>query len=238
MLYDRKIKYIDYIQNGERVRGAGFVKLEVRDDICNVQIQVTGLPATDSFSRPVNLIGQEQEAALCQLALKQGRGTVQLQLSSFDLLGGKKDSRVRNGEGDDYRKLAYNAIEALRIPLSAGRELYCAIAENASFRKQPDPVTQGHNPSTTSAMGEPEQQSILQKQGSSEQPNMHGKSSVLEKLDVSEKQGLPEQLNIPEVVWEDSYFSGEASPQASEDRPLEQREIQPSWEEQENDDGG
>ena len=31
MLYDRKVKYLDYLEGGVRVRGGGFVKLEKED---------------------------------------------------------------------------------------------------------------------------------------------------------------------------------------------------------------
>ncbi len=113
MVYDRKIKYIDYMQKGERIKGAGFVKLEIRDDLCNLQLQVSGLFATDTFSRPILLVGQEQESQIGQLELTQGRGIAQLRLRSSEVAGGK----------------------GIRILISAGRELYCAIADDTTYRK-------------------------------------------------------------------------------------------------------
>ena len=32
MYYDRKIRYLDYLERGQRVKGGGYVKLEVRDE--------------------------------------------------------------------------------------------------------------------------------------------------------------------------------------------------------------
>lgn len=41
MFYDRKIRYWDYRRDGERLRGAGFLKLEVRDGVCDLTIQLS-----------------------------------------------------------------------------------------------------------------------------------------------------------------------------------------------------
>ena len=49
MFYDRKIKYLDYLVKGERCGNAGFIKLEVRDTVCSIAINVNGLRTTDSL---------------------------------------------------------------------------------------------------------------------------------------------------------------------------------------------
>ena len=74
MLYDRKIKYVDYYENGERVKGAGFVKLEVRDGLLKMDLNIRGLYPTDSFVRDVILKGSETEAVLGQISLQEGVG--------------------------------------------------------------------------------------------------------------------------------------------------------------------
>lgn len=43
MFFDRKIKYLDYVENGARIHGAGFVKLELRNGKCDLQVQVSGM---------------------------------------------------------------------------------------------------------------------------------------------------------------------------------------------------
>ena len=59
MFYDRKIKYLDYLENGVRVRGAGYVKMEVRDGSLRMELTVTGLHPTDSFTRDIFLYAGE-----------------------------------------------------------------------------------------------------------------------------------------------------------------------------------
>ena len=39
MFYERKIRYLDYFRNGERVKSGGFAKTEVRDDSFKLEIR-------------------------------------------------------------------------------------------------------------------------------------------------------------------------------------------------------
>ncbi len=112
MLYERKIKYFSYMENGERVRGAGFAKLEVRDKLCFLTMQINNL-GVSNYSKPVFLLGGERECQLCELQVKQGRGMVQFQLPCDNLCGG----------------IAYNELRVIRIPIAAGKEVYCEIQE-------------------------------------------------------------------------------------------------------------
>ena len=58
MYYDRKIRYLDYLERGQRVKGGGYVKLEVRDERLLIELTVTGLHMTDSYERDVFLLGK------------------------------------------------------------------------------------------------------------------------------------------------------------------------------------
>lgn len=113
MFYDRKVKYIDYRKEGERIHGAGFIKLEVRDKVCRMQIQVTNMHVTDSASKQVYALSDNREEALCTLELQEGRGSVLLQLERDNLCNG----------------LCYEELKVIRIPMGGGRELYCKVAE-------------------------------------------------------------------------------------------------------------
>ena len=55
MFYEKKIKYLNYYENGIRIRGAGYVRLEARDRSLRMELTVTGLHPTDSFVRDVFL---------------------------------------------------------------------------------------------------------------------------------------------------------------------------------------
>ena len=74
MAYHRKILYLDYYENGERVSGGGFVKLEARQGELRLDMTVRGLHTTDSFVRDVLLQAGEKEVTLGQIALQGGFG--------------------------------------------------------------------------------------------------------------------------------------------------------------------
>ena len=69
MLYDRRIKYLDYYEHGERVRGAGFVKLEVRNGCLRMELSVTGLHPTDVFERDILLCGEKEDGVLGKIMI-------------------------------------------------------------------------------------------------------------------------------------------------------------------------
>ncbi len=109
--YDRKIKYLDYVENGLRSKGAGFVKLERRDGVCNISLQISGLYRKDHFVRPLVLLGKDGEHELCRLQLADGG--IKTYLEGLD-------SHNLDGQGLDYEQLA-----GLRIPVSEGKEIRC-----------------------------------------------------------------------------------------------------------------
>ena len=113
MRYDRKIKYFDYIKDGERINSVGFLKINVRDNTCAFLIQISGLHVTDTFCKEIYLIGGEREAQLGFIELQGGKGMLQLELSTNDLCQG----------------ISYENLESVRIPIGAGRELRCQIAD-------------------------------------------------------------------------------------------------------------
>lgn len=115
MFYERKIRYLDYLENKERVRGVGFAKIELRDCLCELDIQVSGMHTTDNFTRKLLLVGEDKEAALCEIVLERGRGSVYISgLDSLNLgnLG-----------------ISYEELCGIRIPIAAGKEIYCVVRE-------------------------------------------------------------------------------------------------------------
>lgn len=111
MFYDRKIKYLDCYERGERVKGCGFAKIEVRDDELRFEITVSGLRATDSFSREVLLCTEKQEKNLAQIALAQGRGELKRIYHNRKNIGGTG--------------IAYWELCGICIRLDGEREISC-----------------------------------------------------------------------------------------------------------------
>ena len=131
MKYDRKIRYFDYMEKGERIRNGGFVKLELRDAICYVSIQVSGVPVIDNTIRDVYVLADGREEKLGEIRLQQGKGYMQLNWDSDKVC-------VRPGyPGIGSEALGYEELEAIRIPIAAGRELYCKVADQHMRKSQP-----------------------------------------------------------------------------------------------------
>lgn len=111
MLYDRKIKYLDYMENGIRVGGGGFAKLELRNGKFLLHLQVSGLHGTDSFLRDVILLTDTGESGLGQMELKEGTGSFRYE-GSLEKGIGQTDAR-------------YEELQGIKIPISNTREIRC-----------------------------------------------------------------------------------------------------------------
>lgn len=138
--YDRKIRYLDYMENGQRSRGAGFVKLERRDGRCNISLQISGLYRKDHFTRPLLLKGDDKESELCKLQMADGGLKTYLE---------GLDSHNLDGRGLDYDRLT-----GLRIPISEGKEILCLWeCRTAAGRKieETDSETMAKRPDAESA---------------------------------------------------------------------------------------
>lgn len=116
MFYDKKIKYLDYYEKGERVKGCGFARIEARDREIRIELTVSGLHPTDSFSREVMLCGVRQEKTLTQLDLSRGSGELR---------------RIFHNPGDiGGTGIPYWEICGLSIRLGGGREVSCRWSES------------------------------------------------------------------------------------------------------------
>ena len=116
--YDRKIRYLDYLENGQRCQGAGFIKLERRDELCNISLQVSGLYRKDRFTRPFLLIGENGEKELCKRQLSDGGIKTCFEGLDSGNLGGQD--------------ISYDRLLGIRIPVADGKEIRCI------WRRLPD----------------------------------------------------------------------------------------------------
>lgn len=118
MYYDKRLRYLDYLENGERIRNVGFVKIEVMDQLCNIQVQVTGLHSSDNSTREVRLQGNREgmlkEASLGMIALQAGRGSLmRRRIPTASLCDG----------------IGYDDLIVVKINLGKSRELVCRWKE-------------------------------------------------------------------------------------------------------------
>lgn len=111
MQYEKTIKYFDYYEHGERIKGAGFVKLEIRENILRLELTIRGLHPTDSFIRDVILVGRETEEILGQITIKEGTGCF------------KHTCRMEHNITPT--NIPYKELQEIRIPVGGSRELCC-----------------------------------------------------------------------------------------------------------------
>ncbi len=108
--YERKIKYLDLMKNGERVGGAGFIKTEVRGMDISLAITVKGLHPTDTYERDVLLQAGDSEFAVGRIALKEGQGQFKY-----------------------HTVMDYSQLQGIRIALGGVREIRCKWHEEKKF---------------------------------------------------------------------------------------------------------
>lgn len=114
MSYDRKIKYLELIEEEVAVQNAGFVKLEARDGEVTLRIKAEKLKSTDDGAAQVFLMGNGKEALLGELHLEQGEGVMGLE--------GMKENGLAGS-------IAYEELQEIRIRLRSDRMLRCVIRE-------------------------------------------------------------------------------------------------------------
>lgn len=104
MYYDRQIKYFDYKKGGVRLKGAGYLKIETRDENCNFSLQISGLQSVENGTGQVYGLWEDREELLGNILLQGGRGSKELYFT-------------RNG-----------VPLAIRIPMKDDSQLYCQVS--------------------------------------------------------------------------------------------------------------
>ncbi|MBR4083430.1 MAG: hypothetical protein IKK33_04010 [Lachnospiraceae bacterium] len=120
MRYDRKIKYLELVEQGVSLQNAGFVKLEIRDTQISLQINADRLPTTDDGNVQILLVSEEREAVLGEMYIEQGKGSV-----VFEAFDGK----------DFVDGIGYDDLQKIKILLKDARYLCCNIKEKVEIKE-------------------------------------------------------------------------------------------------------
>ncbi len=135
MRYQKSIKYLEYLENGTKLRTAGFVKMELRDldggsvrdkvpqilqdevphTVCCLYLQVRGFPMLENLSREVYLEAGAKTSLLGELQFRQGKAELSLSGQDASRLG--------------QEALSYEELTAIRVPIGKGKELLCRWRE-------------------------------------------------------------------------------------------------------------
>ncbi len=141
MRFERKIKYLDYLENGERVRSGGFLKLETGAELFKMELTVKGVRGERESVRDVILCGNGREVMLGKMEMREGQGEFRYTC--------RLDSEMGDA-GIGETGIACDELAGVRIPLGEGREAACIwetqrlSAEQAEkpARKQKQPAAQ------------------------------------------------------------------------------------------------
>ncbi len=184
MRYDRKIKYLELVEQGKSLQSAGFVKMEIRDTQVTLQIKVEKLGASDNGEVQVILLSGENQAVLGKMCLERGKGSAIFEeIESGDLAGG----------------IGYDDLQEMKILLRGDRYLRCKIKEKveleveekASKVKAPEINESEVKESELEAMDKPMQEPELG-------------AIVLEAPPIEEKEEPPLALQMPREEYKES----------------------------------
>ena len=179
MLFERKIKYLDYLENGVRIKGAGFIKLETRNGTCELQIQVSGMHMTDNYTREVYMVSGKNAALLGELSLCGGKGSMYLSgLDNLNLAG---------------TGISYEQLSGIRIPIAAGREIYGSI-------RKIEGVTEEQEVVEIEQVELPVSENMMEENLSTEELNMQ--EDTPEQQEMSVQQEMQEQTRgLADTKW-------------------------------------
>ena len=120
MYYDKQIRYIDYLENGEKQRNCGYVKMTVTDNRLLLEMQIKGLYETDDVASEVALEGAGTERRIGTVQIRQGGGSFRWDLKDPEHAG----EALAIGDG-----LCYGQLERVQVQLSPRRSLRCVWRE-------------------------------------------------------------------------------------------------------------
>ena len=123
MSYRKQISYLELQENGQRIRSAGYARLESLDKEEILTVQLNGQEIVSGKGIPLYLQWESGEHQLCEMTTDQGRAScekrIPLEKEREQLLG-------------------------IRIPLERNLEIIGRFAKGGSAKKAPTPETDRH----------------------------------------------------------------------------------------------
>ncbi|MCM1190370.1 MAG: hypothetical protein NC541_13875 [bacterium] len=114
MFYDKKVRYLDYCRGGQRIKGGGFARTEIRGEDFKLELNLKGIPSAEGLSADVILSGSGGEAVLGRVRIENGCGVFRYQGNlRRDLPGREMDCMELSG---------------IRVPLGEGIRVSCEWA--------------------------------------------------------------------------------------------------------------
>ena len=111
MFYEKKVRYLDFYRNGERIRNGGFARTEIRGERFRLELTLRGVSAAGRTAGSVILCAGEKELLLGEIRIQNGCGEFRYE----------EDLK----RGIDGEELEYGELTGIRIPLGEGMEAAC-----------------------------------------------------------------------------------------------------------------
>ncbi len=116
MYYDKQIRYIDYLENGEKKRNCGYVKVTVTGGRLFMDMRIRDLYETDDVVSDVVLEGDGRESRIGTVRIRQGCGSFRWECADLEQEG----DGLALGEG-----IRYGQLERIHVQLSPRRSMRC-----------------------------------------------------------------------------------------------------------------
>ncbi len=199
MFYEKKIGYLEYRENGEKVHNAGFVKIEVKNDCCNLQVQVSRFPVLDKLTRKILIQSGKKETYLGEITLQEGGG-------SFRMRGEDAANLGQSG-------IRYDELAKIVIVIGTGRELVCNWGKETLKGESP----QGESPQEESPQEElPQEEPQRELSGRTEGWKLPQETGRLEAEQMQEG-GRKEEERVPGKTEKENR-DGEKVPGETEEK--------------------
>lgn len=134
MHFEYMTKYLDFLEFGVKVRGAGFLRLECWGNTCNLTLQISGLFETPGGWYPVLVQGTGRNEKVGEVQVENGRGRLEIKDLNCDHVAGMEGFSVLDVERvivtlDEKRKLVAVLREGKREEAKGGEEVKTLEAE-------------------------------------------------------------------------------------------------------------
>ncbi|MDE7222281.1 MAG: hypothetical protein K2O34_00700 [Acetatifactor sp.] len=223
MYYDKRIRYIDYLENGEKRRNCGNAKITVTGDRLLLEMQIKGLYATDDVASEVMLEGAGIESRIGTVIIHQGSGNFRWE---------KQDAAHQGEELLLSERLAYGDLERIAVHLSSRRSLYCiwreaGAIESTATRQVTEGIAQESKPPGD---GQSRQEEAVRPEEDTEQKTSVKNAEQPEREGGLEREERPEQENIAETDKQSEQETTMRTEEQPEQENTVVTEEQPEWE--------
>ncbi len=135
MYYEKQIRYIDYLENGEKKRNCGNVKVTVTGNRLLLEMRIRDLYETDDMASEVVLEGGGTESRVGTVLIRQGSGSFCWECVDREQEG----TGIALGES-----MRYGQLERIYVQLSPRRSMRCIWKASEPTWKNDPPNREVH----------------------------------------------------------------------------------------------